>query len=53
MVNHTVDNVEKLAHDVVDGWDMDTLIGYAETALTNHYMNDEEAFHNEWAELYE
>lgn len=52
-VEHTAENVEKLAGDIVEGWDMDDLINYAVATLTNHYMNDEEYFHNEWSEFYD
>jgi len=50
MSQHTADNVEKLAQEVVDEWDMDTLIDYAVQQLTNHYMNDENSFIEDWSE---
>jgi len=49
-MEHTADNVERLATKIVDDWDLNTLMDYAVTSLTNHYMNDIEAFENDWAE---
>lgn len=53
MKTHNADNVETLANDVVDGWDMDTLIDYATTALVNYYMNNEAAFHKDCEGYYD
>lgn len=52
-MEHTTENVERLASDIVADWDMDTLIEYAVVNLTNHYMENEEAFHKEWEDFYE
>jgi len=49
-MEHTADNVERLATKIVDDWDLNNLMDYAVTSLTNHYMNDIEAFENDWAE---
>ena len=51
-IEHTTENVEKLAHDIVEGWSLDDLIDYAFTNLSNHYMNNEEDFKEEWSEFY-
>jgi len=53
MSEHTTENVEQLASDIVEGWDLDDLIQYALTQLTNHYMENEEEFHEEWSEFYD
>lgn len=53
MAEHNADNVEKLASDIVEDWDMNTLIDYAVTSLTNHYMKNEEEFQEEWEDFYE
>ena len=47
---HTAENVENLATAIVNDWDLDTLIDYAVTQLTNHYMEDEESFIEDWNE---
>ena len=44
MIQRTVDNVEKLAREVVDSWDMDTLISMAIETLIMNYHNDEYLF---------
>lgn len=53
MTEHNSDNVEKLVDDIVQSWDFDTLIDYAYTKLTNHYMKNEEEFQEEWEDFYE
>ena len=49
-MEHNSDNVELLAKKIVGYWDLETLLDYATTNLSNHYMNDVEAFENDWAE---
>ena len=53
MPEHTDENVEQLAGDIVEEWDLDDLIQYAVTQLTNYYMENEEEFHEEWSEFYD
>lgn len=43
-MEHTRENCEKLANEVVDWWDMDTLIGYAVEMLTEAYLKDKASF---------
>ena len=49
---HNADNVETLASDIVQSWDLDDLIQYAVTNLTDHYMENEREFHEEWSDFY-
>ena len=36
----TIDRTERLAKLVVDGWDMETLVDYAERCLNDYYKYD-------------
>ena len=36
----TIDRLENLARLVIDGWDMDCLLDYAQTALFQDYQYD-------------
>lgn len=36
----TMDICEKLARDVIDGWDMDCLLDYAISCLTIHFFDN-------------
>lgn len=47
-MEHNVDNVEELAQRIVEDWDLETLQAYAESQLANHYMDNEQSFHNDW-----
>jgi len=46
-------NVTKLAEAVVESWDMDTLVGYAQVQLAVDYGNNEELFQLDWASTIE
>lgn len=52
-MKYNIDNVEKLATDIVASWDMEVLVQYAITNLTEHYMANEKEFHEECAEFYD
>ena len=42
-------NVEKLAKDIVDSWDMDALIDHAQTTLAESLFTlSQEEFEDEW-----
>ena len=40
----TDDNIEKLAKEVVDSWDMETLVGFAITRLCCDYKQSKSLF---------
>jgi hypothetical protein len=44
MIENNESNRERVAHHVVEGWDMDTLVGYAISMLEQHYQGDDESF---------
>ena len=46
-MEYTEDNIEKLASEVVDSWDSDTLVGFAHTRLIIDYIEDEDLFHDD------
>ena len=45
-------SIEKLAREVVDGWDMDDLIGYAVQQLMIYYIKDKKGFEKDWEETF-
>jgi len=49
---NTEETREKLAHEVVDSWDMDDLITYAIDKLEEYYKSDEEGFQADWKTMY-
>jgi hypothetical protein len=45
--------MEKLANDIVEGWDMDCLIGFAVDTLVDDFKTQpEEEFEEEWNNFY-
>lgn len=49
----TEQNIEKLAHDIVDGWDLDTLLEYAQDTHEEWLNNmSAEEFTLEWDTFY-
>ena len=47
-VENNVDNCEKLAEEVVDSWDMECLLEYAQSGLIASYIDDDELFQTDW-----
>lgn len=45
-------NREKLVQEIVDGWDMDTLMGYALDNLTIFYRDNSIDFQAEWETMF-
>ena len=43
-MKYTPENIQKLARDVVDGWDMDTLVNAMVARLEDDYHEDEKLF---------
>ena len=43
-MKRTDENIEKLAQEVLNSWDMDTLQGYALQQLEKAYKEDEQLF---------
>ena len=48
MVENNIENREKLAGEVVDSWDMDTLIDFAKQELMLNYSVSDEDFQRDW-----
>lgn len=48
MATHDAGHIEQLAKTVIDEMDMDDLVNYAMTQLENHYLENEESFHEDW-----
>ena len=44
-MKYTPENIDKLAEDVLDGWDMKTLMRTMKARLIMDYTEDEELFH--------
>ena len=51
-MKYTEENIEKLAKDVVDSWDMEDLILFAINALIQTYKDDKESFDNDTDLMY-
>lgn len=48
-----MENRIKLSRDMVDAWDMDTLVEYAVGAIEENLANcDDEEFDGEWIQFY-
>lgn len=47
------EKIEKMCHDIVDAWDMDTLIDYARTSLIAHYIDNPEEAAEQYEEFYD
>lgn len=45
------ENCRKLAQEVVEGWDMDTLLNFAVDTLESAYRNNSDAFHSDVASI--
>ena len=41
-------NCEKLADEVIDSWDMQCLLEYAQSSLVASYRDDDEKFQTDW-----
>lgn len=52
-VKHTEENIEKLSRNIVDSWDMDTLLNYAIERLSDFYKKNKEDFYAEWNTTFE
>ena len=47
-VENNEDNCEKLADEVLDSWDMQCLLEYAQSSLAVEYRDDDEKFQTDW-----
>ena len=47
-VENNEDNCEKLADEVLDSWDMQCLLEYAQSSLAASYSDDDEKFQTDW-----
>ncbi len=45
---YTEENREKLADQIVESWDLDTLLDYARGNLVEYYERDEDTFYIDW-----
>lgn len=50
---NTEENCERLAREVVDSWDMDTLVSFAIEQLQMNYMLNVDEFEDDWPEFME
>jgi hypothetical protein len=44
-------NCERLAREVVEGWDLETLVEYAVENLTASYIHNKDAFLDDWENI--
>ncbi len=49
MIDRTSENIVRLAHEVLDSWDNDTLESYALDHLEHGYAQDDESFQEDWS----
>ena len=47
-VENNEDNCEKLADEVIDSWDMQCVLEYAQSSLVASYRDDDEKFQTDW-----
>ena len=52
MIKHNNKNIEELAKVVVEDWDMDTLVIYAEGRIFDHFKKNKSDFKKEWKEKF-
>ena len=53
MTKNTTENREKLARDMVDSWDFNTLVGFAVDSIEENLANCEnDDFDGEWKQFY-
>jgi len=52
-MKHNDDNIEKLSREVVESWDMDTLLSYAIERLEDFYKENPDDFNAEWENMFE
>ena len=52
-VEYKQENIENLAHMVIESWDMETLLGYALDRLVDGYQKDRSAFLCDWKMMFE
>ena len=53
IIANNVENREKLARDMVDSWDFNTLVGFAVDSIEENLANCEnEDFDGEWKQFY-
>lgn len=48
----TEENILKLASQVLESWDMESLLGYAEDRLQEGYRENEAMFNEDWEEMF-
>ncbi len=53
MAVNNEDNREKLADELVDGWDLSTLLGFAKDTLQETWKSCDETFDSDWEYVYE
>jgi hypothetical protein len=46
------ENINKLSCDIVEGWDMSSLVGFAIDTLREAYTNKHEDFLRDWENFY-
>ena len=51
MIEHTEKNCDLLAKEIVDSWDMDSLVNYAIDRMSNFFQQDKKDFEAEWNEM--
>ncbi len=52
-IKHNMENIEKLSKEVVDSWEMDTLLNYAIERLSDFYRENPDDFKDEWENMFE
>ena len=51
MIKNTEKNCDLLAKEIVDSWDMDSLVNYAIDRMSNFFQQDKKDFEAEWNEM--
>jgi hypothetical protein len=46
-LKHNKENCRKLAQEVVEGWEMDTLLNFAVDTLEASYIHNSDCFHDD------
>lgn len=51
-ITHSDNNCQQLASDIVEAWDMDSLIDFAVNTLEERFKEDATVFTDEWKDFY-
>lgn len=51
-VKNNEENRQELAYEIIDAWDLDTLMQFAIEILQKTWKESDETFHEDWENIY-